>query len=202
MKLSKVKSQKSKVNQGFTFVELIVVIAIFSIMAGIVIFNARDFGDSIALQNLAQDIALQLKKAQNDGSSGRFNIGFTGYPMSKISYGLQFNTTEYTQFSYFADLDNDGTLRSNNFCGTGGYECIKIFSIPNGDKISNLCVNQGSSCGLSSVDITFTRPNLNATIVTNPISSRIIADAEIEIKSPKGKTKTIVIWPTGQISIK
>lgn len=185
-------------NRGFTFVELIVVIAIFSIMAGVVIFNARDFGDGIALQNLAQDIAMQLKKAQNDGSSGKTDSCFFSGVIP--TYGVYFSSpVDNDKFNYFADYSGDKKMRPGLVCGTKS-ESQKIFNIPNGNTISKLCVNR-KNCNINDLHITFTRPNLNANIVSPQYVNNIIDDAEIEITSPKGKIKTIVIWPTGQISI-
>lgn len=48
-------------------------IAIFSIIAGSILFNFSRFGRTVTIQNLAQDIALQINSAQKDAISGRTN---------------------------------------------------------------------------------------------------------------------------------
>ncbi len=54
-----------------TAIELVVVMGIFAAISSTVLFNYRDFSSNIALQNLAQDIALQIKQAQTDAVSGK-----------------------------------------------------------------------------------------------------------------------------------
>lgn len=64
----------SNTNSGMTFIELVVVMGIFTAIAGTVLFNYRDFSDGVHLQNLAQEIALQGKRAQTLASQGRSPI--------------------------------------------------------------------------------------------------------------------------------
>jgi type II secretory pathway pseudopilin PulG len=64
----------SNKNSGMTFIELIVVMGIFTAISATVLFNYRDFSDGVALQNLAQEIALQGKRAQTLASQGRSPI--------------------------------------------------------------------------------------------------------------------------------
>ncbi|MEZ4103217.1 MAG: type II secretion system protein [Candidatus Paceibacterota bacterium] len=59
-------------NSGMTFIELVVVMGIFTAISATVLFNYRDFSDGVQLQNLAQEIALQGKRAQTLASQGRF----------------------------------------------------------------------------------------------------------------------------------
>lgn len=193
--------KKLKVGQaGLTFAELIVVIAIFSIMAGIIIFNSQGFNNSIALQNLSQDIALQLKRAQTEGSGGKANqCSF----LQKPAYGIFFNKNK-NQFTYFADLNNNKYYDTTSIC-VAGSESQEVFSIGNGNTISKICVNQKTGLGncsttITDLQVTFTRPDLSATIVSGTYLSTIL-DAEIELLSASGQKKQIVIWPTGQISI-
>lgn len=60
---------------GFTFIEFIVIISIFAIMSSFVLVNYRTFTRNIETQNLAQDIALMIKRAQNSGISAASEIG-------------------------------------------------------------------------------------------------------------------------------
>ncbi len=65
-------------NGGFTFVELIMVLAIFGIFTSIIVFNYSNFNGAITLQNLAHDIALQINQVQKTAISGANNplVGF------------------------------------------------------------------------------------------------------------------------------
>jgi len=60
-----------KMSAGMTFIEVIVVLGIFTTIAATVLFNYRDFSDGVKLQNLSQEIALQGKRAQTLASQGR-----------------------------------------------------------------------------------------------------------------------------------
>ena len=55
---------KNKYNRGMTLVELIVVLAIFMIILGLTIFDYSSFKSTTTIQNLADDIALTIRKAQ------------------------------------------------------------------------------------------------------------------------------------------
>ena len=96
-------------NLGMTFLELIVVLGIFGAISATVLFNYSDFSSNVDLQNLAQDIALQIKKTQTDSVSGRIptltdaqnqNIGALVPSDWTPSYGTVFTTTANTDWPY------------------------------------------------------------------------------------------------------
>src|SRR5690606_22058130 len=71
-------------NKGFTLIELIVVIAIFGILSLIVLFNSSNFKSRTTLDNLAQDMALTIRKVQVfavgvKGTLVAYNPYFPGY---------------------------------------------------------------------------------------------------------------------------
>lgn len=65
---------KKNNEQGFSLVEFIVVLVIFSIMSGTSLFNFNRYQDSIQTTNIAQDIALSIRQAQIYGLSGSDRI--------------------------------------------------------------------------------------------------------------------------------
>ncbi len=101
---------------GFTIVELIVVMSIFAILAGTVIFRYKDFGASIDLQNTTQEIALKIQQAQNDAIAGKYPALITsgGSTQSspstgwRPSYGVYFNNSaQYEKkLVYFFDRND------------------------------------------------------------------------------------------------
>lgn len=65
-------------NKGFTIIEFIVVLVIFSIMSGITLFNYNGYRAKIEQTNVAQDIGLTIRQAQVYGlSSSDRQIGDT-----------------------------------------------------------------------------------------------------------------------------
>jgi prepilin-type N-terminal cleavage/methylation domain-containing protein len=69
---------------GVTLIELMVVISIFAIISATVIVDYRSFSSSISTQNLADDIALSIRKAQG------YAIGVRGYNNIFNGYGIHF----------------------------------------------------------------------------------------------------------------
>lgn len=61
---------KKNNEQGFSLIEFIVVLVIFSIMSGTSLFNFNKYQNNIEQTNIAQDIALTLRQAQVYGLSG------------------------------------------------------------------------------------------------------------------------------------
>ena len=66
--IKKIKN-KEQYQNGFTVIELIVIVSIFAIMASVSLYNFQGFDDSTNINNLALDIALEIKRAQTLGSS-------------------------------------------------------------------------------------------------------------------------------------
>lgn len=63
-----------KVSRGMTFIEMVVVLGIFGAIASTALFNYGDFSSNIRLRNLSQDVALLIKRAQNEAISGRLPV--------------------------------------------------------------------------------------------------------------------------------
>ncbi len=119
-------------SRGFTFVELIVVIAIFGILSSVVLFNYGNFNSAITLQNLAHDIALQIDQAQKTAISGQNNVLLPSFSSSpgpggfSPRYGVYFENPGSSvniddpskQFIYFTDLPDhyNGAYDKGNTC--------------------------------------------------------------------------------------
>lgn len=69
-KKTKIQSLQIQTQKGFSLVEMIVVLTIFTIMTGTSLFNYNDYQDSLRETNIAQDIALTVRQAQVYGLSG------------------------------------------------------------------------------------------------------------------------------------
>jgi len=73
---------KKNNERGFSLVEFIVVLVIFSIMSGTSLFNFNRYKNNIETTNVAQDIALTIRQAQVYGISA--TDGFGGRDASVI----------------------------------------------------------------------------------------------------------------------
>lgn len=152
-----------------TFVELVVVLGIFGAIASTVLFNYRDFSENVNLKNLAQNIALQIKRAQTDAVSGRLpQLSINqqgGTPIGwKPSYGIAFNIEDQSNSNKFFYYFNKGLQDDtnyyedmNDFEGGGTYlppcgsdfesECLEEIVITGGEFIDLICV------GFDTIDI-------------------------------------------------
>ncbi|OHA88712.1 MAG: hypothetical protein A2653_00215 [Candidatus Zambryskibacteria bacterium RIFCSPHIGHO2_01_FULL_43_25] len=208
-------------SRGFTILELIVSISIIVVITAVVAFNQKDFDDQISLANLATDIEVEIRQAQVYGISVREFAPNTNE--FNISYGVSFNLL--TSFGggnnfyvSFADRplpsqnnQYDG-IHSGSNCQIGGSsECLNFNNILRGNIISDLCVtlnNNTQQCfpNIGRFDVMFQRPNPDAVFTFFNPSGTVVPfpghkGARIVITSPKGKTQSIHIYKTGQISI-
>lgn len=166
-KLFRGASAKATTSQGMTFIELIVVLGIFAAIAGTVLFNYRDFSENVNLKNLAQNIALQVKRAQTEAVSGRQPVITTNQlndgalpvgwkPSFGIAVNIEDNTTDVDNkrfFYYFnrgLTTDSDYFQDMNDFEGGNSYlqpcgaeptsECLEEIVVTGGEFIDSICL--------------------------------------------------------------
>jgi hypothetical protein len=196
------------------------------IITSVVIFNYSNFNSSVSLQNLTDDIALSIRKAQS------FAIGARGVKESNASvdfnksYGIHFSVEESTgmtnplagsnkSFLMFSTLasSNKSYDMGNGSCGSTTTECIELFEILSNDKIKSIIATGDDgiikpSSNIASVDIVFTRPDPRAVFCYKPTSASTcesLSRVEVVISNNQTngdeKIKTISVQNTGQISI-
>lgn len=194
-----------KNSYGFTLVELLVSISIISIILTVVVLNQSTYTDGAALTNLADEISSTVSQAQAygigvKGLSGEFNA----------SYGIVLNLSSGSNTSYlnFADLNGDKVYNGDWSCNIS--ECLSKVDITRGNFIKEICIvrsNDTEQCNVAErVDISFARPSTEAQIKFfnsggNPIGASNDKGARIRIQSPRGSTRSVTIYTTGQISV-
>lgn len=185
-------------SNGMTYVELIVVLSIFSALSSVAIFNYGSFQSKVDIKNLASDIALKIVEAQKAALAGILPPpGFTFIPDWKPSYGVYFDTSVPKQFVYFADLNN-----------LNGYEppseTLDTITITKNNTISSLDACYATPCVptvLNNVAIYFSRPNSGAVINTTPAVATP-SYIQITIASPQGSASLIKLFPSGRVEVK
>lgn len=75
-------------NKGFTLIEFIVIMIIFSIMASVSLFNFTGFRNETMVSNLAHDIALTIRQVQVEGSSAVGGPGTRGILFTRDGDGF------------------------------------------------------------------------------------------------------------------
>ncbi len=209
--------------KGMTIVELLVAMVIFSIITGVVLFNYGDFNSSLTIQNLADDIALTIRRAQSyaigvRGSSGSFDIG----------YGVHFRVTEYNlenpnmlysgsnkSFILFKNSDED--IPKYKEVGTNcedASNCLEMLYIRSTDEIEKVTYTTSTETDLAgneTLDIYFKRPNPEPRFcvgseesdtcnIADPINIREVKIIISSLKEPDNK-KVIKVFNSGQISV-
>jgi len=197
----------NKYNKGMTLVELMVVLGIFILVAGLTMFDYSRFRSSVSIQNLADDVALSIRRAQNyaigvQNTGADFSRGYGAHFTTAGSLPLAGSAKSFVIFND-ANSNNKYDYDSSSNCGSAtvsvSNECLDLLTITSTDQIADIC--PGGSCGASDVDIVFTRPDPDARICSGGDCS--YSSVDIIVRDIRNEvTKTITVSSVGQISIK
>lgn len=186
---------------GMTYVELIVVLSIFSIMTSIILFNYGKFQTNVDIKILANDIASKIVEAQKSSISGQLNLNAS--LNWKPSYGIYFDSSSGNNknFIYFADLNQNSLYDTSNCSGTG--ECLDNISITKGNYISRIDSYLGSTPTpiTNPLSITFKRPDSSVIFSSNGLLLNGFDYIQITVSSPDLTVAKIKIYPSGRIQI-
>jgi len=210
-------------SSGFSLIELLVVISIFTIITSVVLVNQSRFSSDIVITNLAYEIALEVRQAQTYGIAvrGTASADNPALLLFKQAYGVHFGTAPEgtggakgynpaTSFAMFADIDQ--TVPNNGLFDNVD-ESVDVFRLPGGNSIVDFCYGDLSLEGqwgchkagggtVTSMDITFTRPKPDAHFRINGQTEEVAGPATITVESSLGdKCKQVVVESTGQIAV-
>lgn len=219
------KDKKNKFCRGLTLIELMVVLSIFGIISSITIFNYSKFNSSASILNLADDIALSVRKAQGyaigvHGIGGTFNDGY-GVHFTANNSSSTLVSGSNQSFVIFSDmgLTPNGKYdysEADPQCSVSpsiGNECMEVLNILSADEISEIYYNNRTAPipknGI--IDVIFRRPNPEPTFCYRPneseqncVQEENIYMIRIKISSlidPVNIYKIITISNNGQISV-
>lgn len=191
-------SKKIKKEEGFSLVEMLVAIGILVVFTSLTLAAYPRIRESFALRRAAQEVAIGIRQAQVY-SLGSREFGSGVFP----DYGVFFDRiNSRTSFIVFAD-----TFENNNIYTDGSDGKVSDFNIQASNIISNLCGSDDETGGICTekdeINIVYRRPYLE-TILTGWGSgyTDYTGRVEIEISSPSGITRTIVVYKGGEIEIK
>lgn len=212
------KNKKYSINsqKGMTLIELLVVLAIFIVISTIVMYDYSSFKSSVSTNNLADDIALSIRKAQSyaigvRGLSADFQYGH-GAHFSTVTNPANYLSGSGKSFILFADINvnNYYNYNTSNICNSPSYsnECEEILNITSNDKISSIWVDGVQKPQGGTLDIVFRRPDPDALFCYRPTSgsscqtniSNVSVEVDNGLTGSKRVTKKITVWNTGQIS--
>ena len=194
---------------GMTYVELIVVLSIFSVISSIVAFNYGAFQSRIDIKNLANDIALKVVEAQKSSLFGKFPRPDLQVGLSttwKPSYGVYINpATDNKSFLYFVDLDQNGGIH-NPTCAAYNDECLEKITITKGNYVSSIDAyyqegNDATKVNLADIAVTYSRPSSGAIVKSTTVFNTNFLYVQIKIMTPSATYSKIKIYQSGRIQI-
>lgn len=196
MDLFKIFQSKSK-KAGFSIPELLVSIAIITIVTSILLFRFSIFNNTTLLNSQAYEIALDIRQAQVAGISVRGD----GPTLFEEEYGMYFDLADDKQYIFFRDSGDINPARYD--AGEG----IDVMLLDNRFHISSICVNDvnpdcSTGTNVSNLAISFKRPNFDAIFYSSDIPSTPINSALIVLEPADGSAQRAVsVSVTGQISV-
>jgi len=186
--LKNLKFRKNR-NKGMTYVELIVVLSIFSVLSAVSMFNYGKFQAKIDIKNLASDIALKIVEAQKSSIGGL--LPPNADPDWKPSYGVYFNRIANNKsFIYFADASGDRQFQVG--------EEIRTMAINKGNLISSIKTFP-EDLSLGNFTISFARPDSGAKMFGDGIELVNTSWVEITVESPSEPQAIIRVYPSGRL---
>jgi len=199
------KNTSGKRQKGFSLVEMLVVTGIFVILSSILFASYPLFGQKILLQNLAYQVALEIRQAQVYGISIK-GAGGSQFP----GYGVYFPSADRYSFILYADSNGDKKYTNPQTECSLNAECVEKVLIANGNSIKDICavnLSGQTKCAnvleIDSLNVNFIRPDPDAVIVgTLGAVDTTYQNATISVEPPKKNFfKSVRVWPTGQISV-
>jgi prepilin-type N-terminal cleavage/methylation domain-containing protein len=205
------RGKKGVFELGFTLVELLVSVAIVTLIMTIVIVNQSRYSEATVLSNTVSSLALAAREAQVYGVSVReVSAGSNEFT---AGYGLEFNLSGGTNDAYigYADRGAKNYMYDGDWsCPVGGLsECLYKTTLQSNLVISAICsidTSDNEDCTLSRAAVTFVRPDTDAHLALFSSSGFQLATTNIKavrikITSPSNVTRSVYMYTTGQISI-
>ena len=191
------KNKKNIPYNGFTLIELIIVIAIMATISAITLFNSAKLNSSILLANTAYEISLIIRDAQVSGLGSKvFNNGGVA---TTSNQGVYIDSKNPNQIIFFADKNKDNKYSSPD-------EINQVYNIEDkrAGKILSICGAPTGPCNSSDItnlNIIFKRPNPEAYLWQGSEPTAISGSAVINVGFEGGECRSIIIYRTGAIQI-
>ena len=189
----------TKSGAGFTLIELIVVMAVATVVMTSVVIQQNVWNDRLAVNTQAYELVLMIRQAQIYALGVREDKAGTETDKFNIGYGVYFDTVN-TRYIYFAD--RNGNLRYDS-----GEEIGSPIIFTRGVTIkdvcgSSMCIYTGGG-SFRQANISFFRPNPGAIIklLNNGGGNATNPPVTISLQSAGGKVYSVTVRTNGQVSV-
>lgn len=174
-----------KANMGFTIIELIVVMFIITLLSTLVLANYRQGQWTYSLSRATQQMASDLRKAQNMAMSG---VDIEG---QYCGYGIEIyvNPRPYS-YRFYADVVDDCSDSNHKYDGSDFV--IETVNLPNGITIR--------SSSPSPLDIFFEPPE-PTTYINQSDALGLFGIITLEVENFDLPAKTITVNTSGLVQI-
>jgi len=175
---------------GFTIVEMMVAMAIITIVSAQVLFSFSGLNEGTALNSSAREMALSLRRAQS------MALAVTRIPVLSAvppAAGVRIATISPQTYLLFGDL-----AATRDFKYTSSAELIATQTLERGNRISRIL--DENSVEHDIIHLIFSSPEATLSI-TDEDGNDIGNLLTIELVAPNGQKKKVVARTTGQISI-
>ncbi len=199
-------SRTQSSSRGFTLVELLVSIGIFTLITTVSVFSYADFNSNVLLTNLAYEVALSVRQAQFYGITVKQSVSAENFDSG---YGVHL-TKNAMSYTLFEDGKGSGSLNHvyEEDADPDNDEALETYSVQKGNFISKLCTKGSGSldCTLTSLDLSFVRPNPETYVAFSTDAGQALLDLTkttsiICVASPRGTLRKVTVESTGQISV-
>lgn len=184
--------EMAKWRLGFTFVELMVIIAIIAVLSAISIPFYSSLRKTLTLERATAKLVQDLRRTEEMALSGQDFKG-TGFP--KGGYGMYFNQGD-TNCTIFADIDATRKFDSSN-------KTLEVVSFENNVKVNSL--NNGSN---AKIHVIFVPPDpfvfitdSNGNDLMAATSPLTVVNIRISLIDDASKYRDIKVSRTGLIWI-
>ncbi len=195
--------------KGFTLIEMIVVLALISILTVLVLFNSAKLNSATLVGNTAYEIGLMIRESQIAGL-GVQAVNSGGSTTYSTSHGVHFDVNNPTKVILFGDANQN--LAFDNLEATQEYN----FQNKRVGTILAICAKQTNSQGYCTntndtfihavtADIVFTRPNPEAFFKIRTVAGAAPVEhfgaIIINVGFENDVCRSVVIEKTGAVQI-
>lgn len=218
------------VARAFTLIEMLVVLAIISVVTMITLYGHSNFDRSLLITDTAYTVAISVREMQTYGLSSR--VASAG--VRNARYGIHADITKPTSYVLFADIvpsvpgPSDNVLANcvNGDASTPEFkpgDCrytagvdkeVETLKLTRGLKISSICGKEmgtntrrcsTASDGLRVLDVVYARPNTTAVLTGQRADTNgwiQLSSGEIYLSTADGTgLRAICLSGIGQISV-
>lgn len=203
MSFSRFLAKKTKINAGFSLGQLLVVMAIVTIVLTSLIVQQGKWNDQLAVGSQAYELALMIRQAQVYGLGVR-EYGAGSGDKFDVGYGIHFDSNTPSQYIFFVDRDKDRIYDAG--------EALETKTFTRGVTVNRFCdvtvagVETCTGGNIRRLGLSFMRPDPKANILFlnnggSPSPGAGNLRAFVYLRSPSGRESSVRIEGNGQVSI-